>query len=64
MCHITGKLLTWRLQMVNLSLIGHTQVKLHHLKHQNLKHVEIIKFSDNHTYDISLESSSLGDQRF
>ena len=30
----------------------------------NLKHVEIIKFPDNHTYDISFESSGLGDHRF
>ena len=38
-----------------VSLIGHTQVKQHDLKPQTLKHVEIIKFSDNHTCDISFE---------
>ena len=35
--------------MVNISLIGHTQLKLNHLKPQTLKHVEIIKFSDKPT---------------
>ena len=43
--------------MVNISLIGHTQVKLYHLKPQTVKHVEIIKNSDKPTYDTSLESS-------
>ena len=31
------------------------QVKLYHLKHQILKHVEIIEVSDKPTYDTSLE---------
>ena len=43
--------------MVNINLIGLTQVKFHHLKPQNLKHVEIIQFSDKPTYITSLESS-------
>ena len=50
--------------MVNINLIGHTQVKLYHLKPQTLKHVEIIKFWSKPTYDISLERSWLGDHRF
>ena len=33
----------------------HPQVKLYHLKHPDLKHVEIIKVSDIPIYDISLE---------
>ena len=40
-------------------MIRHTQVKLHHLKPQTLKHVEIIKLSDKCTCDTSLGSSYL-----
>ena len=42
-------------------MIRHPQVKLYHLKPQNLKHVEIIKSSHKTTYDKSLERSRLGD---
>ena len=30
----------------------------------NLKQVEVIKFLDKHTYDMSFQSSGLGDHRF
>ena len=36
-------------------MIRQPQVKPYHLKHQNPKHVKIIKVSDKVTYDTSLE---------
>ena len=56
MLHIIGKLLTWRLQMVNISLIGHAG-ETTPSQTLDLKHVETIKFSDKRTCGISLESS-------
>ena len=64
MWYIIGTLLTWRSQILNIVVICHPHVKLYHLKHQTHKHVETIKVSDKLTYDISLESSLLGDYRF
>ena len=46
LCYIIGKVLTWIPKIFIISMIRHPQVKLFHLKHQNLKHVEIIKNSD------------------
>ena len=43
--------MTWRSQILLIIMIGHAEVKLHHLKHQTLKHVEIIKVLDKPTYD-------------
>ena len=45
-------------------MIGHAELKLFHIKPQTLKHVELIKISDESTYDTSLESSWLGDHIF
>ena len=42
----------------------HPHLKLYHLKPETLKHVEIIKVSDNPTNDTSLERSGVGDNRF
>ena len=58
------KILTWRSQILNITMIRHIHVKLYHLKPQMLKHVDIIKFSDKPTYDTSLEISWLGDHGF
>ena len=44
-------------------MVRQLQVKLNHLKPQNLKHVEIIKVSDKPSNDTSLERSRLGDHR-
>ena len=49
--------------MVNISFIGHTHVKLCS-QTLDLKHVEIIKFSDKHICDTSFERSSRGDLRY
>ena len=43
--------------MVIISMIGHPQLKLYHLKPETLKHVEIIKLQDIAMCDTSLESS-------
>ena len=42
----------------------HYQVKPFHRKPQTLKHVEIIKVSEQPTDDKSFEKSRLGDHRF
>ena len=47
----------WRSQILIINMIRHPQLKLFHLKPQNLKHVEIIKVSDKPTYDTSLKRS-------
>ena len=52
-----GKLLTWRSQIVNITMIQHPHLKLYHLKPQTFEHVEIRRVSDKLTYDTSLESS-------
>ena len=36
--------MTSRSQILNIARIGHAQMEFYHLKPQNLKHVEIIKF--------------------
>ena len=51
------KLLTWRSQISNITMNRGPHLKLYHLKPQTIKHVEIIKYSDKHSCDISLESS-------
>ena len=56
---MVGKLSALRSQISNNTLIRNPQVKLHHLKPQNLKHLEIIKVSDKPTNGTSLESSQL-----
>ena len=61
--YIIGKLLTWKSQILNITMIRHPQLKLHHLKPQTLKHVEIIKLWDKPTYDTILENSWLEDHR-
>ena len=43
--------MTWRSQILNIIMIGHPQLKLYHLKPQNLELVEILKVSDKPTYD-------------
>ena len=55
--YIIGKVLTWRSQILNITLIRRPQLKLYHLKPQTLEHVEIIKVSDKPTHDTSLERS-------
>ena len=42
--------MTWRSQILFITVIRHPQVKAYHLKPQILKHVEIIKVSDKPTY--------------
>ena len=59
-----GKLSTPRSHILNTAMNRHTQLKLYHLKPQTLKHVKIIKVSDNHSCDISFGSSQLRDNRF
>ena len=55
----------WKgLEIFNITMIRHPQLKLFHLKPQILKHVKIIKVSDKPTYDTSLERSGVGDHRF
>ena len=43
--------------MVIISMIGHPQLKLYHLKPETLKHVEIIKVQHITVCDTSLERS-------
>ena len=62
--YIIGKFLTWRSQILIITMFRHPQVKLYNLKRQTLKHVEIIKFSEKHTFDTSLEMSRPGKNRF
>ena len=45
-------------------MVRHPQLKLYNLKRQTLKHVEIIKFSEEHTFDTSLEMIRPGKNRF
>ena len=42
--YIIGKVLTWRSQLLIITIIRQPQVKPYHLKPQTLKHVEIINF--------------------
>ena len=37
-----AKVLTWRLQILNITMIRHPQVKLYHLKPQGMLYVDII----------------------
>ena len=55
MRYIIGKVLTWRSQILNITMIRHAQVKPYNLKPQTHKHVEIMNVSDKPTYDTSLE---------
>ena len=57
-------LLSWRSQILIITMIRHPHVKLYHLKPQTHKHVEIMKVSGKLTNDISLESSWLENNRF
>ena len=54
---ISRKLMTWRSQISNITMIRHPRVNLYHLKPQTLKNVVFLKVSDKPTYDTSLESS-------
>ena len=51
MLYIIGKLLTWRSQILCITIIQHIQVKITSSQTLDLKHAEIIKFADNHTCD-------------
>ena len=53
---MVGWVLTWRSQILIITMIRHPQLKLHLLKRQTLKHVEIIKVSDKPSYDTSSDS--------
>ena len=50
------KFLTWRSQILFITMIRHPQVEVYHLKPQTLKLVEITNVSDKRTYDTSLET--------
>ena len=53
MIHHIGKVLTWRSQILNVTMIQHPHLKLYHFKPQTFKRVEIVKISDKLTYDTS-----------
>ena len=41
--YVVGKVLTWRSQILIISMIRHPQVKLYHFKPQTLKYKKFIK---------------------
>ena len=52
---MVGWVLTWRSQILIITMTRHPQLKLYLLKRQTPKHVEIIKVSDKPSYDTSLD---------
>ena len=64
MSYIIGKAFSWRSQILIITMIRHSHLKLYNPKHQTLKQVEVIKVSDKPTCHTSLEKLSVGDHRF
>ena len=62
--YIIGKVLTWRSQILIITMVRHPQSKLYNLKRQTPKHVEVIRTSEKPTFDTSLERSRPGINRF